>query len=105
MKTSTLSFAVLLLIGDAAATELYRHKHGRSYVQFLDGDYEDFQQDQTQDKQSQESLVETEKQLGKQLKTDAETMNSALDIHNKLHFDQDGETFTKATSIQDNTML
>jgi len=45
MKTSTLSLAVLLLIGDAAATELYRHTHGRSYVQFLDGDYEDFQQD------------------------------------------------------------
>jgi hypothetical protein len=77
-----LSLAVLLLIGDAAATEAHRHRHGRSYVQFLDGDYEDFQQDYSQDKQSQESLVETEKQMGKQMKTDTDTMNKALDIHN-----------------------
>ena len=32
-------------------------------------------------------------------------MNTALDYHNKLQFDQDGETFTKATSISDNAMV
>ena len=39
------------------------------------------------------------------MKTDSETMTTALDYHNKLQFDQDGETFTKATSISDNAMV
>ena len=43
--------------------------------------------------------------MGKSMKTDTETMNTALDFHNKLQFDQDGETFTKATSISDNAMV
>jgi hypothetical protein len=96
---------VLLLIGDASAETLYRNKHGKSYVQFLEGDYEDWNQDFSQDKQAQESLAEAEKQIGKTMKTDSETMNTALDYHNKLQFDQDGETFTKATSISDNAMV
>merc|ERR1712238_462259 len=91
-----LSLAVLLLIGDASAETLYRNKHGKSYVQFLDGDYEDWNQDLVQDKQAQESVAEAEKQIGKELKTDSDTMTAALDYHNKLHFDQDGETFAKA---------
>lgn len=60
-----LSLAVLLLIGDASATTLYRNKHGKSYVQFLEGDYEDWNQDFSQDKQAQESVTEAEKQMGK----------------------------------------
>tara|TARA_B100000513_G_C11824332_1_gene160163 strand:- start:123 stop:608 length:486 start_codon:yes stop_codon:yes gene_type:complete len=100
-----LSLAVLLLIGDASAETLYKNKHGKSYVQFLDGDYEDWNQDFSQDKQAQESVTEAEKQIGKSMKTDSDTMNTALDYHNKLHFDQDGETFTKATSISDNAMV
>ena len=96
---------MLLLIGDASAETLYRNKHGKSYVQFLDGDYEDWNQDLVQDKQAQESVAEAEKQIGKELKTDSDTMTAALDYHNKLHFDQDGETFAKATSISDNAMV
>lgn len=45
-----LSLAVLLLIGDAAAEKLYRGKHGKSYVQFLEGDYEDWNENFLQDK-------------------------------------------------------
>jgi len=102
-----LSLAVLLLIGDAAATELYRNTHGKSYVQFLDGDYQepDWNQNLSQDQQSQDSVQEAEKQLGKSMKTDKETMNTALDYHNIIHFDQDGETFSKATSLADNQMV
>jgi len=40
-----LSLAVLLLIGDASASKLYRSKHGKSYVQFLEGDFDDLNQD------------------------------------------------------------
>ena len=100
-----LSLAVLLLIGDASAETLFRNKHGKSYVQFLEGDYEDFAQDLSQDKQSQESIKESEKQIGKSLKTDTDTMNTALDLHTKMHFENDGETFSKANSLSDNTMV
>jgi len=40
-----LSLAVLLLIGDASASKLYRSRHGKSYVQFLEGDFDDLNQD------------------------------------------------------------
>lgn len=49
----------------ASAETLYRNKHGKSYVQFLEGDYEDWNQDFSQDKQAQESVTEAEKQIGK----------------------------------------
>ena len=45
IKMKTLSLAILLLIGDAAAEKLYRNRHGRSYVQFLEGDFDDLNQD------------------------------------------------------------
>jgi hypothetical protein len=95
----------LLLVGDAAAEKLYRNKHGRSYVQFLEGDFDDLNQDFIAEQQTKESVQEAEKQMGKTIKTDAETMNSSLDHYTKLNFDQDGETFSKATSVADNLML
>lgn len=100
-----LSLAVLLLIGDAEATKLYRKSHGRSYVQFLEGDYDDIAQDETLQQQTHESVQEAEKQIGKPVKTDADTMNASLDHYTKMNFDQDGETFSKATSVADNVML
>jgi len=41
INMKTLSLAVLLLIGDVAAEKLFRNRHGRSYVQFLEGDFDD----------------------------------------------------------------
>ena len=99
-----ISFVALLLIGDAAAEKLYR-KHGHSYVQFLEGDYEDWNTDFSQDKTSQESVSEAEKQMGHAMKVDAESQDQAIKGGSKLHFDQDGETFSKATSISDSTLL
>ena len=57
----TLSLAVLLLLGDAAATELYRKSHGKSYVQFLEGDFDDLNQDFIAEQQTKESVQEAEK--------------------------------------------
>lgn len=99
-----ISFVALLLIGDAAAEKLYR-RHGHNYVQFLEGDYEDWNTDFSQDKTSQESVTEAEKQMGHAMKADAESQNHAIKDSSKLHFDQDGETFSKATSINDSTLL
>lgn len=104
MKT-VLSLAVLLLIGDAAAEKIYRNRHGRSYVQFLEGDFDDLSQDLAQEQQTQESVQEAEKQMGKPIKTDSDTMNASLDHYTKMNFDQDGETFSKATSVADNNLL
>lgn len=99
-----LSLAILLLLGDASATKIYK-KHGKSYVQFLEGDFDDLNQDLAQEQQTNESVNEAEKQMGKQIKTDSDTMNASLDHYTKLNFDQDGETFSKATSVADNVML
>lgn len=81
-----ISFVALLLIGDAAAEKLYR-KHGHNYVQFLEGDYEDWNTDFSQDKTSQESVSEAEKQMGHAIKADAETQSQAIKDGSKLHFD------------------
>ena len=43
--------------------------------------------------------------MGKPVKTDTETMNASLDHYTKMNFDNDGETFSKATSVADNVML
>lgn len=56
-----LSLAVLLLIGDAEATALYKKSHGKSYVQFLEGDFDDIAQDFQQEQQTHESVQEAEK--------------------------------------------
>jgi len=57
------------------------------------------------EQQTKESVQEAEKQMGKSIKTDSDTMNASLDHYTKLNFDQDGETFSKATSVADNIML
>jgi hypothetical protein len=43
--------------------------------------------------------------MGKAIATDSDTMNASLDHYTKLNFDQDGETFSKATSVADNAFL
>jgi len=43
--------------------------------------------------------------MGKSIKTDSDTMNASLDHYTKLNFDQDGETFSKATGVADNVMV
>jgi len=43
--------------------------------------------------------------MGKPIKTDSDTMNASLDHYTKMNFDQDGETFSKATSVADNNLL
>ena len=50
-----LSLAILLLIGDAAAEKIYRNRHGKSYVQFLEGDFDDLNQDFMQEQQTKET--------------------------------------------------
>ena len=62
-------------------------------------------QDLAQEQQTNESVKEAEKQMGNTIKTDSDTMNASLDHYTKLNFDQDGETFSKATSVADNVML
>ena len=100
-----LSLAILLLLGDAEATTLYRKSHGKSYVQFLEGDFDDIAQDFQQEQQTLNTVQEVEKQMGKQVKVDGETMNASLDHYTKMNFDNDGETFSKAGSVADNLML
>lgn len=99
-----ISIVALLLIGDATAEKLYK-KHGHNFVQFFDGDFEDWNTDFSMDKISQESVTEAEKQMGHAMKVDAETQKQAIKDGSKLHFDQDGETFSKATNINDSTLL
>jgi hypothetical protein len=43
--------------------------------------------------------------MGKAIATDSDTMNASLDHYTKLNFDQDGETFSKATIVADNAFL
>lgn len=100
-----LSLAVLLLLGDAAAEKIYRNRHGKSYVQFLEGDFDDLNSDMLQEQQTKESVQEAEKQMGKPIKVDSDTMNASLDHYTKMNFDKDGESFNKATSVADNLMV
>lgn len=43
--------------------------------------------------------------MGKSIQTDSDTMNASLDHYTKMNFDQDGETFSKATSVADNAFI
>ena len=43
--------------------------------------------------------------MGKSIKVDPETMAQTLDHYTKMNFDNDGESFNKATSVADNIML
>lgn len=43
--------------------------------------------------------------MGKTIKTDGDTLAQSLDHYTKMNFDNDGETFNKATSVADDIML
>jgi len=91
MKTSTLSLAVLLLIGDAQAAKLNKPGNwDKSYIQFMEGDFDPLTQDMVQQEETRQSIAEAEKLYGKQMKTDKDTMSASLNHYTKFKFESDG---------------
>lgn len=84
---------MLLLIGDASARHHHHHRQPKSsYLQFVDGEFED------EELITNQSIAEAEKMHGAKMSSDPNTYHQAIAQNNRLKFEED-DSFNKVGRV------